>query len=274
MDAIINFFKSLIPENFDIPSYLYTAGILCGGFLVIGILGRLIFGKDSVLVRSVSGAIGILLIYAVSVLLHSYGVSMKLLMSELPLITITDGNLLLFPFLDSDYIAISGALLSMIVLAFLVNLVNSWFPEGKKLFSWFLFRIVSVLLAMVLHTIVSALLGAFLPAGLQTWAPVILVALLILMLLLGALKYVVGAILGTVNPVIGLLYTFFFSTLLGKQLSRAVLTTSIISGLILALNYVGITTIRIGTAALGLYLPLILVLLALWYLIGKVFSKK
>ena len=53
-----------------------------------------------------------------------------------------------------------------------------------------------------------------------------LLALLVLLLLVGALKLIVGAVLATVNPLIGAFYTFFFATLAGKALSKAILTTA------------------------------------------------
>ena len=157
-------------------------------------------------------------------------------MSPLPFITLDGDYLHLYSFVSSDYVVACGQLLTMIVLAFLVNLVNGWLPPGKKLIPWLFFRCLSVILAMLLHTIVSVLLNMFLPEGLLTWAPVILLGLLLLMLATGALKFLVGAVIGTVNPVIGLLYTFFFSTVIGKQLSKAILTTGLIFALVAGLN--------------------------------------
>ena len=268
MDEIVSFLKSLIPEGFDLEKFLYSALLLCAGALVLGFLGRLIFGKKSVLNQSVSSAIGILFIYALTIVLHSQGIDLKLLVSPLPFITLDGDYLHLYSFVSSDYVVACGQLLTMIVLAFLVNLVNGWLPTGKKLIPWLFFRCLSVILAMLLHTIVSVLLNMFLPEGLLTWAPVILLGLLLLMLATGALKFLVGAVIGTVNPVIGLLYTFFFSTVIGKQLSKAILTTGLIFALVAGLNYIGVTAIYIAGSALVAYIPLLIVLLALWYVIG------
>ncbi len=269
MDAILSFFQSLLPAGFDAPSFLTAGLVLCLGALVLGFLGRLLFGKKSVLNQSVSSAIGILFIYAISIVTYSYGVSLKFFLSPLPFISLEGEQLHIFSFMSADYTLICGELLSTVILAFLVNLVNGWLPKGKKLFGWLFFRCLSVALAMLLHTVFNNLLYAFLPEGLLTWAPVILLSLLVLMLLVGALKFVVGAVLGSINPIIGLLYTFFFATVIGKQLSKAMLTTAIISALVLALNYLGIGTVFIGTAALAAYLPLLILLLVLWYVVGK-----
>ena len=268
MDEIMNSLESLIPDNFSLETFLKAALLLCISALLLGFLGRLVFGKKSVLNQSVSSAIGILFIYALTIVLYSNGIDLKLLVSPLPFITLDGDHLYLYSFLSSDYVTASGQLLNMIVLSFLVNLVNSWLPNGKKLIPWLFFRCLSVIVAMLMHTLVSVLLNAVLPEGLLTWAPVILLGLLLLMLAVGALKYVIGALIGSVNPVIGLLYTFFFSTLIGKQLSKAMLTTGLIFALIAGLNYIGVSAIYIGASALIAYIPLLLVLLALWYVIG------
>jgi hypothetical protein len=74
--------------------------------------------------------------------------------------------------------------------------------------------------------------------------------------------------LGTVSPLVGVLYTFFFASVLGKQITKAILTTAIISAIVYGLNYFGITSVFIAAAALAAYLPLLIVLLVLWYIVG------
>ncbi len=269
MNDFINTLQSLIPSDFDLLSFLKALAILVVGFLVIGVLGRLIFGRKSVLNQSVSAAIGILFIYAVTIIVHSYGIALDFLVSPLPFVSISGDYLSIFNIASGGYVSICGHVLNMIILAFLVNLVNSWMPAGKKLIGWLFFRCLSVALAMLLHTLVNHLLTASLPDGLLLWAPVILLGLLILMLAVGALKFVIGALLSTVNPLIGFLYTFFFANAVGKQLSKAMLTTLLFSALVYALNHAGITAVYVGSAALIAYLPLLILLLLLWFIIGR-----
>ena len=89
------------------------------------------------------------------------------------------------------------------------------------------------------------------------------------MLLTGALKLLVGVVLSTVNPLIGALYTFFFATVVGKAITRAVFTTGILAVLIMVLKYMGIAIISIAASALVAYIPLLLLLLILWYVINR-----
>ena len=89
------------------------------------------------------------------------------------------------------------------------------------------------------------------------------------MLLTGALKFLVGLVLTSVNPLIAALYTFFFANAVGKQITKAMLTTAILVGLVLILQEMGIVAISVASAALAAYIPLILLVLVLWYIIGK-----
>ena len=268
MEKLVSMLQSFLPEGFELESYLTTALVLVVGFLAVGVVFRLIFGKKSVLNQSVSAAIGILFIYALTIVIHSYGVNLTFLTAPLPFITLAGDSLQIFSIVGQDYVTVCGQLLDMIILAFLVNLVNGWLPKGKKLLSWLFFRCLSVALAMLLHVLVDTMLTSLLPEGLLMWAPVILLGLLVISLLTGALKLLVGILLSAVSPLVGVLYTFFFASFIGKQISKAMLTTAIITAIVYALNYFGIASVFIAAAALAAYLPLLIVLLVLWYIIG------
>lgn len=270
MNSLTELLKSGLGASDELASFLTLALVLTVGSLIFGFIGRLVFGKKSTLNQSVSSAIGILFIYAITVCIHSFGLDLKFLVSPLPFVTLSGEQLYLFNIANADYVTICGEVLNMIILAFLVNLVNSWLPQGKKLLGWLFFRVLSVAIGMAMYAIVNQILGTLLPEGLLTWAPVILLGLLVIMLLVGALKGLVGALLASANPLIGFLYTFFFATLVGKMLSRAMLTTLLISALVYALNHLGVVSVAIGSAVLAGYLPLLLLLLVLWYLVGKI----
>jgi hypothetical protein len=177
----------------------------------------------------------------------------------------------LFHFFSADYTVICTQILSMIILAFLANLFDGILPKGKKLLGWLFFRCLTVVLAMAAHLAVDWLFTSYLPQGLVTYAPTIVLGLLLLLLAVGALKIVIGALLATVNPLIGAFYTFFFATIVGKALSKAILTTAILTAIILALNYIGVVAVSIASAALVAYIPFLVILVAIWYVIGVIF---
>ena len=255
--------------DFNSNTFLKAAAILAIGTIVLGALGRFIFGKRSALQHSVSSAIGILFIYAATVVLYSMGARYQVFVAPLPFVTISGTEMSIFSFSGSDYTVICTQLLSMVILAFLTNLFDGILPKGKRLIGWLFYRCVTIVLAMGAHLVVTWLFTTYLPQGLVTYAPTILLGLLVLLLLVGALKIVVGAILATVNPLIGAFYTFFFATVVGKALSKAVLTTTILTGIILALNYIGCFAVSIASAALVAYIPLLIVLVVIWYVVSR-----
>ena len=265
MESIVNYFASL---NIDIATFLKSIGMLIGALLVLALIGRFIFGKRSALILAVSSAIGILFVYVVTILLGSAGEELQRFIAPLPFITIENDTMYLFSF-KAEYTELCTQILNMIILSFLMNLADGWLPTGKNVFGWVFFRCLGVLIALILHLIVTGLLTSFLPEGLVVYAPVILLAILILMLLTGALKFLVGLVLTTVNPLIAALYTFFFANVIGKQITKAILTTAILAGLVLVLREMGVVAISIASAAFAAYIPLIVLLVVLWYIVGK-----
>ncbi len=267
MDTIVNYFQGL---GFDFKNLVITCGILIVGMLLAGALGRFVFGKRSILSCAVSSAIGILFIYALTVVLNCAGAKFEALVAPLPFITIEETTMYFYAF-QGDYTFICSELLSMVILSFLVNLADGWLPRGKNLFSWVFFRALTVVIGYALHLLVLFLFTKYLPQGLVTYAPTILLGLLILLILTGALKLLVGVILASVNPFIAGMYTFFFANAIGKQITKAVLTTAILAALVVLLNYLGIFAINIAHSALMAYIPFVLILIGLWYLANKIF---
>ncbi len=242
--------------------------MLIAALLVFALIGRFVFGKRSTLSMAVSSAIGILFIYAVTIVLCGAGEEFQKFIAPLPFVSIENDTMTLFSF-QADYTVVTTEILSMIILAFLMNLVDTWLPTGKNAFVWILLRCAAVAIGLVLHLVVTGLLTAYLPEGLVTYAPVILLAVLTLMLFTGALKFLVGLAISTVNPLIAALYTFFFANMVGKQITKAVITTGILAGLVLILQKMGVVAISVAAAALAAYIPLIVLLVLLWYVVGK-----
>jgi len=265
MESIVNYFAEL---NLDIGVFLKSIGMLIAALLVLALVGRFVFGKRSALILAVSSAIGILFVYVITILLGSAGEELQKFIAPLPFVTIENDTMYLFNF-QADYTVICTQVLSMIILSFLMNLADGWLPTGKRVLGWVFFRCLGVVIALILHLVVTRLLTNLLPEGLVTYAPVILLAILVLMLLTGALKFLVGLILTTVNPLIAALYTFFFANVVGKQITKAILTTGILAGLVWVLQEMGVVAISIAAVALAAYIPLIILLVVLWYIVGK-----
>ena len=270
MDKIYSGLQSFLPAGFNLTKYFQFVLILAVGMLIISVLGRLIFGKRSTLNYAVSSSVAILLMYVVNVVVYSLGLKWGALLSPLPFVSIQGDYLVIFNVLSGGFRAICSHVLNLLVLAFVMNLIQTVLPQGKKMLSWYFWRLLSVVLAFVAMYFVNLLLSSVVPAVIAQNAPIVLVILLVVALLLGALKLVVGGILAFANPLLALLYTFFFSNVVGKQLSKAMLTTGLLIALVCLLNYLQIGTIFIAGAALLAYIPLLIIALVLWYIIGHI----
>ena len=268
MDAVSTFFAQY---GLDFHVLLKSLVLIIFCTFLVSAVGRFIFGKKSTLVTAVSSAIGILFVYALNIVLRTAGAEFQEFIAPLPFISIAGDTLTLFHFTGADYTVICTEVLSLIILAFLMNLIDRIIPKGKNIFTGILFRAITVILAQAGFLVIHYLMALFLPMGFLVYAPAIVLAILVLMLLTGCLKLVVGLFLATVNPVIAALYTFFFANIVGKMITRAVLTTAILCGLVYAMEYIGITTICIAAQALIAYIPFVLILLLLWYWIPKIF---
>lgn len=268
MEKVYEFISSITPAGFSPYHYVQFLAILVLGMLAFALVARLLFGKKSKLNHAISASIAILCIYVVNVVIYSTGAKLDVILSPLPFVTISGDYLYIFNLLHAEFHTVCEKVLDMVILAFLMNLLDSWLPEGKKLLGWYFFRFMSVVLAICLQYVVNLLLSVLVPAGFAQFAPTILIILLVASLLLGALKLLVGGALAFIDPLLGILYTFFFSNVVGKQLAKAILTTTILTGLVCLMNYLGISAVYIASAALAAYIPLLVIVLGMWYVVA------
>ena len=260
---------TIAPELLTTLKYVAAfAGIV----LIVAILGRVTMGKRSSLNHAVSSAMGILFMYVLSIVIYSFDPDQLIrFLSPLPYITLSGNQLSILSFSDAGLQTISYQVLSMLILAFLVNLIDTWIPKGKKITSWYGYRLLTVLISTVIHYAVTWVLQKYMPGTLASYAPIILLCILGSFLILGFLNIILSLVLTVANPIIGALYTFFFSNLLGKQITKSVITTIIISTVAFVLNYLGYHVISISPESLITCIPVFPTLLILWYIIGQIF---
>lgn len=269
MNQIIGKLTALFTDGFGMSNLLRLTLTVVITTLILAVLGRVFFGRRSGLNHCVCSAIGILFVYAITILIYAFQpVNLSRFLAPLPFVSFHGEYLLLFSFGGSEFPALCLQLVNMIILAFLANLIDNWMPAGKKIYTWYLLRFASVLLALIAQLIVTSLLTTYLPGVLVSYAPIILVGILVLMILMTFLKVILGLILTAVNPILGAVYAFFFSSIVGKMLGRAIVTTILLSTVVWLLERMDATIVSISPGMLTAYGPLILVLLILWYLLG------
>jgi len=240
------------------------------GSLILGVLSRLVLGKRSSLNHSLSSAMGIFFIYAMTIVIYTFKPwNLEVLLSPLPFVTFAGDYLIIFPITDAQFPALCSQVLSLIILAFLVNLLDTLVPKGEGVFSWIILRILTVVFCMFLHLLVFWAFETYLPEFLVNYAPMVLLCLLIFMMLSGVLNLILGLVIAVASPFLGAMYTFFFTNVIGKQLSKAFFSSAILCGILYLMDYFGYTVVCITAASLLTYIPVALVLILLWFLIGN-----
>ena len=270
--AFVSFIESILPNlpsREQIQQLFPYLSAFCLGLLVLGVLGRVILGKRSALNHSVSSAMAVFFIYIITTAIFAFRpFDLQKYISPLPMITLAGDSLILFPFQGTSLHMICTQILPLLILCFLVNLLDDFIPQGESVVTWFLLRFLTIALAMFLNLIVCWAFSTFLPAFLVTYAPMVLLGVLLCLLLLGVLKIVLGLVLTAVNPILGGIYAFFFSNMIGKEITKAVFSTVLLCVLFIILEQLGFTYLDISQTSFITYLPMTCFTMVLWYLLG------
>lgn len=260
---------SYLPTEIDFITIAQFLLYFATASLVLGIIGRVVLGKRSSLNHSLSSVMAVLFIYTITVVIYTFRPwSLDILLSPLPFVTFSDHYLIIHPITNLQFTALCTQLLSLLILTFLINLVDTLIPQGEGIFRWLLLRLITVLACFGLHLVVSWAFRTYLPDVLVTYAPTILLGVLIVLLLSGIVSLVLGLVIAITSPFLGAMYSFFFSNVVGKQISKSIFTSGIVCGILYLMEHFGMVVILISPAALLTYIPLALVLAALWFLIG------
>lgn len=267
--AVMHHATSYLPTELSFMTVAVFMLYFAAASMILGIMSRVVLGKRSSLNHSLSSVMGILFVYVVTVILYIFKPwNLDVLLSPLPFATFSDHYLIIHPITDLEFPALCEQILSLIILAFLVNLIDTLMPHGENIFSWFLLRLITVLACFGLHLLVSWAFHNYLPGILVNYAPMILLILLTFFVFSGILTLILGLVVAISNPFLGAMYSFFFSNVIGKQLSKAIFTGSILCVILFLMDKLGFVVIIISPAALLTYIPLALVTVVLWYLVG------
>jgi len=283
MEEIINIIHSGVLD-FQIPDNITQIGatalqygkfllFLALGVLLLSSLNRFLFGKENQINLAITAAMEILCLYVINIVICAMGLQYELFLTPLPFVAIAEDYLFLFPILASDMTVICNHLLRLLIIAFLVNLIGGLFPQGQNLLTWTILRLLTVAFSVAALYGADLLLGIYLPQGFSEYAPTILLLSLAALIALGSLKIFVGAALAFLDPIIAALYTFFFSNIIGRALARAMVSSLLIGLLLALLNWLQISVLHIALTALTGYIPLLIIVILLWYFVGRVLQK-
>ena len=269
LKSLLGAAASAAVSSIDIGSSFKFILVFAAALLGAGLLVRLLFGNRSDLNHAMSSSAGILTVYVLTVIIYAFQPKgLENLLSPLPFVTFVNDYLFVLPFRGTSFETLCSQILALVILSFVVNCMDALLPEGENPFTWFLSLFLSVILAMGLHVAANWAINKYLPTLIVYHAPAVLLVILLSCLLLGVFKLILGIFLTVVNPVLGALYTLFFSSHIGKQLTKSVLSTAILCGVFYVMDRFSYLIVHISPAALPAYLPLLPGFLVIWYLLG------
>ncbi len=270
-DRLIDSIQSILETtNALIPATLEKSIVLSALLIVfvlgLGLVFRLFFGRNCAVNRGISGFLEVLFIYAATVTVYTLKPwNLTQYLAPLPF-AIFRGDILIVSYSACSTIPLlCSQLLSLIILCFIVHLLNFVLPRGRSFVPWLLMRAVCVVLAVGVDLAANWALNAFLPAVIAESAPVALITVLAVTLLVSLFNPLLCILFTAANPIVGLLYTFFFSNTIGKNLTRAVLSAGMVFALFYGMDYFECIVIDITPGALLRYSPFALALLGVWY---------
>ena len=269
--SVIRHASSYLPAELDFMAVAQFLLFFAAASLVLGVISRVVLGKRSSLNHSLSSVMAALFVYTITVIIYTFKPwNLDILLSPLPFASFSDHYLIIHPITDLQFTSLCTELVSLLILTFLINLVDTFLPAGENILSWLLMRLITVLGSFGLHLLSSWAFRTYLPEALVDYAPMVLLILLVLMLLSGFLTLVLSLVISVTSPFLGAMYSFFFSNIVGRNLAKALVSTALITALFALLEQLELTTIFIAASGLTAYIPLLAIVLVLWYIIGHI----
>ena len=247
-------------------SFAITLGV---GVCIFGGILRLLFGKGSPVVKAVFGCIHVALIYLIATAVYALAPGIRSSIPPLPFITIGADALFVWDLTILTLDSFTSGLLRLFILAFLVNLLEDLVPKGEKCLLWYFYRLLTACAALGFYIGICILTDRFLPQFFGQWAAPIVISIWLLIGILGLSKGLLTLIAVAFNPVLGLLFAFFFSNLVGKQFVKAILTCLLALAVFYGLYQSGFTGFVFSQFSMAAYGPSCLVVLAVLFLFGK-----
>lgn len=242
----------------------------------ISLLSHFALGKDSSLKHSLTSGLGIIMLYAMCVVIFIFSPrDFSHYLNHLPIGTFRlneagEQILQLNSLRNLTLPELSYEVLRIFLLAVMINMLGNVTPKNMRLLGWILFRLFMLGCSIVLNYAMFKAIDMFAPFLLRSYAPMILLSILAFSFAMGFIKFLMAMVLTVINPIFGAFYTFFFKSKFGKCLSRAIGSTAIILLMLFVFEKLGYSTLPIHPGVLSSYVPFTLSMFFLWVLVGRI----
>lgn len=270
MEHLYAFLLLLFPEGFDPMAMASVYAFIAIAILAVGGIARVASkGKGSAFSHALSSSVAVLVVYTVFAIIYRLDPKiMASIIELLPMFSLKDGIVTLFDFSAAGLTAVCAELLHIYILVFMVIMLDDMIPDVKNVPSWFVLQFIITAVATLCYWLFVHFVNAYIPGLLDNYAPLVLVSILVFMMGLALLNAILGLMLTAINPLLGAVYTFFFSTKFGKALSKAALSTVLLCALVIFVKSLGYISFAIVGGTLLPFLLFLILLMLLWYLLG------
>lgn len=270
LKSITEFITSLFPPGFSLVAMLQVFAFITAAVVILAVIGKLAFGKGC-LDHAVASAIAILFVYAFFGMLYRLDSQLvEGVIGQLPMIEVRGDTVYLFNLKGANFQDICHQALHVLLMTFAVVALDDLIPDAKNTVSWYVLQFIIALAAILAYCFLVHCLNTYCPDLLNSYAPMILVCILLFMLFLGALNVVLSLMLTVVNPLIGAVYTFFLGSKLGKIITKSVFSTLALFALVWFMHNLGYSSFAVMGGSFVAFLPFMLLMLVLWYVVGYV----
>ena len=274
------------PESISIGqpyAYLFSWFVL----ILLVSFGLKLYKKGPHMKAGIASAISILIMYMACMLIYKYEpVGLQSYLAPLPFVKFEEDSIRLVLYqlrenglLDIPYLC--SQLVSMLVLAFLINQIYAFTPQKLKTPGWLVYRAFSTLFSIGVHYAVYKVLQkaiSLIPEG-STWEfllpffPIAFLGFILGLFILALIKGPMKHFFTEINPTFVGLAGFFFSGKFGTNITRGIWATAFLAVFAAGLQYLGenlfhTAAITIGAFALSGGLMVLFGLVLLWILVG------
>ena len=232
------------------------------------------FGKKTLLNQGVSGVLNLLLIYIIATIGYIYFPPLRTMFSELPFVSVNEQSItLLDPFILKLEV-LSPVLLRLMLLILLVNLTDSFGAGGKTLITWFFSQLISISIALLLYSIVTAGLSLIFPSVLNRYAIIPVTIVVVIGVLMLCAKFIFTVLISGGNPYFSAVYKFFTVNRAGSLFTTSALSFLMAMTVLIAMHMTGNTVLVFTDVNINGLWVILLMLLVVLYIFGMFYNDK
>ena len=273
LEVISTYILSLFPEGFNPMDMLKALVYIIAIVFVITALIRMVHKKASQYNHALSSAMALMFMYLLLVQLRRFMPEVvDPLLDRLPLIDLNQeaGTIQLYHFTMKDFAGSCREFLYLFILSFCLIGLDDIIPDAKNTPSWMILQFIIVCIAMAIYSFILKSISHFAPDILDSFAPMILVCILLFMVFLGLLKVILTLMLVAVNPLLGAISAFFSSNKVGLALGKSVMCSLVLTAVAIFMTHQNFALFNLADLTLLVCILPMAVGLLLWVVIGHI----